>query len=112
MAPPTATTANDEDEEQVTAAWGAVHHALDTHVLSPPSPQSDPSDLAARLRAALPPAALKCLGDAGLGGLVLEYAVEVLDAELRREVAPRFWAHFASSDAGAGVEVSTWFVYM
>lgn len=111
MAPPT--TAGSDEEEQVTTAWGAIHHALDTHVLSSTTPQSDQSDLAARLRAALPAAAFKCLGDAGLGGLVLEYAVEGLDAELRREVAPRFWAHFATSpdagvDAGQQVSVCVW----
>jgi hypothetical protein len=78
----------DADAAALTEAWTAIHQALDTHILSPSA--TDPSGL----KAAIAPEALACLQAAGLGGLVLEYVVEGLDAELRREVAPRFWAHF------------------
>jgi hypothetical protein len=109
MAPAAASTAlfpdTSTDDAGLTAAWSTIHRALDTHILSPSSCSSssadpDPAHLATRLKAAVPPEALARLAAVGLAGLVLEYVVEGLDAELRKEVAPRFWAHFGE---GGGV---------
>ncbi len=91
------------DAAALTEAWTAIHRALDTHILSSPASAAAAEDPAARLKAAIAPEALACLQAAGLGGLVLEYAVEGLDAELRREVAPRFWAHFEGEEQRVGV---------
>lgn len=101
MAPPLAEQ-EEGDARLLTEAWATVHRAIDTHLLSPPV-ADDASAAALNLKAAVPRQALEQLQAAGLGGLVLEYVVEGLDAELRQEVAPRFWAFF--EDEGG---VSAW----
>lgn len=104
---PSRAAAHDEEEEagarKLTEAWATVHRAIDTHLLS--SSSCDASAAALNLKAAVPPHALQQLVAAGLGGLVLEYVVEGSDAELRQEVAPRFWAFFEEERQGGGVSV-------
>lgn len=67
-------------------AWMQVYRVIDQATSS--------SSSATHAFACLPSQALEALKQAGLGGLVMEYAAEGLDQELLWTIKPTFWNHF------------------